>query len=1195
MKVGPMYLKKLHINGFKSFAEPADLSFDPGVTAIVGPNGSGKSNIIDAIRFVLGEQSTKSMRSRRMDDIIFSGNAAKKAKGAAEVVLTLSRDEEPDIEIARKLFRTGDSAYLMNGKNVRLRDIQEMFLDTGLGKNGYSIVSQGGVDNIINAGPQELRSIVEEAAGIASFKVRRTETERRLKSTRENIERIRDILQEIKKQLLPMEKQAVKTKRYQELYERLKAIELILFYNEESLSVKELQAAEKQLSELRFQVFDAEKRSAEQDKIYSSLKDRIEEASTTEANLVKQLSETKEALTEADKNEALSLNSAGFARRSLHSLTEETTHRADKEKELASQKQQLDLELTGLQKRVNDNHALIKAHEAQIDELTKKLAEHLDEKQRASENRRQAAFQAEEFRKTLLSQRTRLAQIQAAAESDISKTDELKNQLRERQAACAKLDRQTKEAETAYTQQTAACNLLREKVLNLREESRKLSEKLHQDKARLNMLENQKHYQEDLKRSYSGYHAAVKAVMKKNLSGVFGPMAELMSIPEAYTQAVQAALGARAQNVVVDTEDTARLCIDTLKREKAGRATFLPLDALHYRAVREDELVRFEQQPGFVGLASSVCVVSDRIRPAAESLLGRTVILKDFSSAAAFRRRFPGYTAVTTAGELFYPGGAVVGGSTGKETRSVLFRTAELDRIRAEYTKVSEALRASVEQYKRIAAQIDETDSRLKQETAEAAAVQKKLFEVQGRLDSERNQLEKDKLNFEQIRLSADGMSYECTQLQQQIASTEQSLEALTSTTMPVYDDAQENALREKLAALRSEKNGFEITRAGFEERLRTLTQSIAEKQEQQRLLADEALQMQEKKRAFLQEIEESETQKNSWKEKIVLLKSQIGVLEKQLTDASGTVARLSSERSVCEEKIKQFGRSHLLSSEAKSKAEQAAQRIRLSTKNRQDRIFDKYGVNFYMLEDDIQTLKSKVPEPTEEERRSLNSEISRLGPVNPDALTEYQTLLERNDALQAQYDDLLKAEADILEVIQELNTSMETRFAERFERLNIQFAKVFSLLFEGGHASLHYTEPESVLTSGVELTVSPPGKNPRHIALLSGGEKALTAIALLFSFIALNPAPFCIIDEIDAALDDSNIYRFTHYIEQIAASNQFIIVTHRKSTLRICEKIHGVSMAGNGISKLISVELSDYIEDGSSQTGAAPKPVRSA
>lgn len=1189
-----MYLKKLTLSGFKSFADPVELEFSKGVSAIVGPNGSGKSNITDAIRWVLGEQSTKSLRGKKMEDVIFSGTERKQPLNYAEVTLTLDNSEGyidnalDEIVITRKLFRSGESEYKINHKTCKLKDILELFMDTGLGKNGYSLISQGGIENIINASPAELRSIVEEAVGIVNYKTKKQEAERKLEHTQNNLERLKDILDEIEKQLKPLKAQSEKAKEYLEVREELKKVDLMIFYANMKTSGEELKKLEKQLADTRFELFETEKQSEQKDNQFQKAREQIRVISEKTDRLQQEIEELKQAVDSSEREQLVAGGKIDSETANRIRIQEEVASHINERKNLQKDYDELAEERSSLEasywEKVETAEGLKKERESlQADLEAEKNKQQETQKRRDAQER-----QRTELQENLVSLKTRYARWSTEKvfhENRIEETQ--KERLRIREAL--------EDIQTEALQNDKTAERLRQEVQTVKQHLDDTEKRVDTLRNQYNVLENNHkvstsklEYLKNIQQNYSDYFPAIRTVMtsKKHLgnlvNNVYGPVGELLSVDTRYTVAIDVALGAKSQNIVVENVDTASQCIQILKQQRAGRATFLPMDNLRYTVVDAKDVDKLKMIEGFEGLASELVDYAPRYRRVVESLLGKILVTTNFKTGRNVQKAIHSrYTVVTMEGEIFYPGGAIVGGESKKSKQSPLFKKAEIEKLEYE-------LKQQTREKEKVAAEGLQTKEALKrlQEQHHKALLRLNSVEQEAwRIEQNKKDLEAQLLEYDKMdeALQGDASNYLKREeaLKQAINEEEQKLSMLEESFKEEVESSSEyiEVIRDGIENLNRKISEERIELAKNNENIKSYDQQMTMVKEQIDTLDRRIERNQNDLKNCLTSIENLQRQCDTLK--TTAEGHRAAILEKEafLNDLAKTTETHQESSEKLEQEIKDLNHKIILLNEAKNNAEIAYNKLDMQMNHWEETIFDNYDMNFVMVEDIYSNLSKEDLDLTPENQRRLKGRIAAMGNVNVNAIEEYVALNERHGFMNGQYQDMIKAKEELETIIDNLYHSMEKQFAQKFMELQKIFSKVFSILFEGGRARIDYTDPENVLESGIELTAQPPGKNLRHISLLSGGEKSMIAIALLFSFLELNPSPFCVIDEIDAALDDSNIYRFTAYLEHIAKDNQFIVITHRKSTLEACDAIYGVSMAKNGISKLVSVRLSDYVE----------------
>ncbi len=1161
-----MFLKSLYISGFKSFAYPTKLDFTEDISAIVGPNGSGKSNISDAIRFVLGEQRTRLMRSQSMQDIIFSGTDSENPRGVAQVRLTMAREDQPDLIIERKYYRTGESEYYLNGTKVRLRDIQSEFLDTGLGKNGYSIISQGGVENIVGASPIELKELVEEAVGIAGYKVQQKETVRRLNIIQSNIERVSDILDEMEKQLKPLKKNADKTRQYLEISNTIRDIDLVSFYDSEVKSNYELKDLKQSLIDCNFAIIDLDKVGEQKDKSFIELQQKgqiLQKELNKLTEKLNNLNENKTSHFIKESNLSKEQESNKIRLENLQSRSEELKLQIEKDKsileDLLNQEQ-------NKQNQIDKINKILNSKTTELTNLEKELKEQENKYNPEYRQKLQEQINQKNLEKVQLE--TEKKQKEELREDSLNKLEKLKVEN-------AELNKKLEIIQKNRDDYNKEISVLNQKINELKSIYNQSDNKLNQLNNKLTIIENNINFQKNIKDSYSGFNEAVKAVMgysRKNPNiKVYGTVSELFNTDKKYQTAIQIALGYSAQNIVVENSNTAKILIDFLKHSQKGRATFLPLDSL--KDVKQTKKNEILSQPGVLGFANDLIKTQSKFKIVFNRLLGNTIIFNDYKEAQNFRKHTNRYTLVTLSGECFYASGAIVGGSIKKSTSRIFLPQQEIERLNREAKKFQN-LRNELQE------NLAKTTSELKSFENKKNNLVLKLNES----NNSYNQLKNKEFYNIREQKNLETLLPDLNKFAQLISEKESSLEQLKQKFEEISnhsDKLKENqkelevkvlSTKEKITSTKIDLNSYSNELKYLKTRIDEIQSRIDSNNEMVSLQKEEFNKFKKQISKQAQEISELTISKEN-------INLTLERLEKELSKKQEEFKNINSSRLKIEEEIKEVNKSRINEVEEKSRVERKIDKIEFRQKQLQDNIFEKYNQTFASIKDDIGRLRAQKKDLDEFEVRALKEELKGIGSVNINALDDYLGLKNRYSQLKENYDDLVESKGDVENTIESLNKTMSKQFKDKFKLLNSLFSEIFSILFEGGKSRLDYTDKNDILNSGIELYAQPPGKHLKNINLLSGGEKAMTAIALLFAFIQLNPTPFIIIDEIDAALDDSNINRFTNYIERIREDNQFIVITHRKGTIQMCNNIHGISMAADGISRCCSFEVSDYLK----------------
>ncbi|MGV8906250.1 MAG: chromosome segregation protein SMC [Acetobacterium sp.] len=1191
-----MYLKKLHISGFKSFADPVSLEFSQGISAIVGPNGSGKSNITDAIKWVMGEQSIKSLRGKKMEDVIFSGTDKKSATGYAEVVLVMDNtdgfltDYPQEVAISRKLFRSGESDYAINKKSCKLKEVHSIFMDTGLGKNGYSLISQGGIENIIASSPSELRSIFEEAVGIVSYKTKKNEAEKKLEQTQNHLDRLRDIMVEIEKQLGPLKNQSRKAKTWLTLHEELKTVDLVIFYEKMTTAVKDMGELQKNFKS-QLELCDADEKNIEE-------KDgRYQKLTIQNRELESLLDAGKRTLAtlRADYEQAQQEDIRCKSQFEANTITQERMHK----------------ELSGLAIEITENQGQISALKQKV-EQKKALLSHDQGKQTSLEETLKALLVEEQ------NEKERELIQHAAIISNQSQREVVEERLLKLRMAISETKTEADFVSKRLAGLTQDQTLNREITTALKTEAQKLGEEkstiktkqqrflevFNQTAASQKDLIGQGHtlsnnmkvnasktdYLKNIQKNYQDYFPAIRKLMTSEkilgeaIHQVYGPVGELISIDSRFIQAIDIALGGKSQNIVVANVKIASDCINLLKAQRLGRATFLPLDNLRYSLIDQRTRSQLQGFDGFEGIASELVKTPETYVKAIDSLLGRTIVATDFRAGKEIQKNLQGkFTVVTLEGEIFYPGGAIVGGQKKDSRQSPLFKKVEIENLEKEMIRQEVLLKKIHLQEQSEARVLSDYRDELKELEVTINLYKQKRWENNKQAETlthkttENSQAindlkEKNKL----LENNLDMLSGEMLEAEKSHAAIKQPLEE-TPAPRAVVDDIRLklDALREVISVMQMKvtQNNGEIN--GFEQQIHLIDEQLNRQSQRKMALEQELFQYEKKSIELIQRQKILETETIKLSEVLAKHRDKSKAAFDQQKENTRQLEKLRNE-------IKIVNHDLIIHNDQKNKLETKISSLQINMDHWEEAIYKSYELNYLMVEDIYEALADKKNREgldlSEERQRALKRKINALGNVNLSAIADYTEIVERHAFMKEQMDDLQAGKRELLDIINTLYDAMTDQFKEKFIILQEKFTRIFGILFEGGRAYLEFTDPTGILEGGIELVAQPPGKRLRHISLLSGGEKSMVAIALLFSFLEINPSPFCVIDEIDAALDDHNIYRYISYLKKIAKNNQFITITHRLKTLEVCDNLYGVSMSRDGVSQLVSVRLSDYI-----------------
>lgn len=1184
-----MFLKRLESIGFKSFAERIDLEFVPGVTAIVGPNGSGKSNIIDAVRWVLGEQSARSLRGSKMEDVIFQGSATRKALNVADVTLTLDNSTQTlplafdEVSVTRRVYRSGESEFYINQEACRLKDIIDLFLDSGLGREAFSIISQGKVEEVLSSKPEERRTIFEEAAGVLKYKQRKIKSEFKLKETEENLNRIKDIYYEIEQQVEPLRIQKKTAEKFLDLKSQLKQEEIALMITEiEQLHTNWTETVEtvkeQQFKEMKWQ---AENKQLEDDiegkrKALAKLDEEIEYNQTTLLECTKeieQLQTKNEVLIERSKHMGETKTKLNEQKIDVSTKKAEISKLLEEEKQLL---EELIQEEQGLQQEKSTLQQIIAEDPDQLASTIEDLkAEYIEvlNKQAANNN----ALQSIEQQKNQLTEKEtriqeKLRHTQAPLQNLTVKKQEKQNEIELQTSELTDKKEALQQYEAKKHDNTMALN----KAV---EQYNMTARELAKTKSRYEMLYEMK---TDFQGFYTGARHILKASNTNKLQSIQGAVIQLIDIPKPYLPAIETALGGSSQHIVTENEHSARKAIQWLKDRKLGRATFLPIATIQARTIPTHVLQHIESHDGFIGIAANIISYQPKYTNIMHHLMGNIIVAKDLKAATDIAKVIKNkYRIVTLEGDVVNPGGAMTGGAIKKKQQSLFTREQELHQL----SDVLKQLREKEQQFQELVQDKKKTEERIEEQ----------IQQIQLHFNSINQQYEEDLATLQQI-----DKEYEL--IQQERRSYELEERALHEEFVDCIDKMKElkdiqKHLQKELKQLNQQIDDETNKQSNYSQHMETskkklhhlelnltrLTERINRGQkENSRLTNDlEELHKQEKEiDEELQHIVELENTKNVQ----VQLTMEMAEKENHRVFLTETIAKQREERLASTKEVDTQNREY--KQEVKqlnefNKMMQAkeieANRLEVSLHNALEALQAEYTITYEKACQDYK--KSSNITQSRQAVTGLKQSIENLGNVNVAAIEEFEHIYERYAFLSEQQSDLLAAKETLHQVIAEMDEEMEKRFEETFLAIQKQFNHVFKELFGGGYAELRMTDPEALLETGIDIIAEPPGKKLKHLSLLSGGEKALTAIALLFAILRVRPVPFCILDEVEAALDEANVQRFARFLHQYANETQFIVITHRKGTMEEADVLYGVTMQESGVSRLVSVRLDDKKE----------------
>lgn len=1173
-----MYLKEIEIQGFKSFADKTKVVFDQGVTAVVGPNGSGKSNITESLRWALGESSVKSLRGGKMPDVIFAGTESRKPLNYASVVVTLDnndgfiKDAGQEIRVERHIYRSGDSEYKIDGKKVRLRDIHDLFLDTGLGRDSFSIISQGKVEEIFNSKPEERRAIFEEAAGVLKYKTRRKETESKLQQTQDNLDRLEDIIYELDNQIKPLEKQAENARKFLDLEGQRKAIYLDVLVAQIKENKSELESTEEELAQVQELLTSYYQKREQLEEENQNLKKQRQDLQAEMAKDQGSLMDLTSLISDLERKLALSKLESEQVALNQQEAQARLAALEDKRNSLSKEKSDKESSLALLEENLVQNNQKLNRLEAELlafsddpDQMIELLRE------------RFVALLQEEA--DVSNQLTRIEnELENSRQLSQKQADQLEKLKEQLATAREKARQQNAELETAKEQ---VQKLLADYQVCAKEQEEQKTSYQTQQSQLFDRLDNLKNKQaraqslENILKNHSNFYAGVKSVLqeKDRLGGIIGAVSEHLTFDVHYQTALEIALGASSQHIIVEDEGAATKAIDFLKRNRAGRATFLPLTTIKARTISSQNQDAIAASPGFLGMADELVTFDTRLEAIFKNLLATTAIFDtvEHARAAARQVRYQ-VRMVTLDGTELRTGGSYAGGAN-RQNNSIFIKP-ELEQLQKEIAEEEVSLRSEEASLKTLQDEMARLTERLEgiKSQGEQARIQEQGLSLAYQQTSQQvEELETLwKLQEEELNRLSDGDwqadKEKCQERLATIASDKQNLEAeieeIKSNKNAIqerYQNLQEEVAQARL--LKTELQGQKRYEVADIERLgKELDNLNIEQEEIQRLLQEKVDNLEKVDTELLaQQAEEAKTQKINLQQGLIRKQFELDDIEGQLDDIA---SHLDQARQQNEEWIRKQTR-------AEAKKEKVSERLR----HLQSQLTDQYQISYTEALEKSHELENL--NLAEQEVKDLEKAIRSLGPVNLDAIEQYEEVHSRLDFLNSQRDDILSAKNLLLETIKEMNDEVKERFKSTFEAIRESFKVTFKQMFGGGQADLILTEGD-LLTAGVEISVQPPGKKIQSLNLMSGGEKALSALALLFSIIRVKTIPFVILDEVEAALDEANVKRFGDYLNRFDKDSQFIVVTHRKGTMAAADSIYGVTMQESGVSKIVSVKLKD-------------------
>ena len=1184
-----MFLKRLEVIGFKSFAERIGIDFVPGVTAVVGPNGSGKSNVTDAIRWVLGEQSAKSLRGAKMEDIIFAGSDSRKPLNFAEVTLVLDNTDEriafpyTEVSVTRRVYRSGDSEYLLNNQQCRLKDITDLFMDTGLGKEAFSIISQGRVDEILNSRPDDRRSIFEEAAGVLKYKLRKKKAEHKLIETDENLYRVLDILHELDRRLEPLEVQASSAKDFVQMSTELKDFDIAILVHDLTTCAQSLHALKNEFAQLseseQMHANNISTLESQAKEIQKRLKELDDTLDAAQAKLVEATMEVERW----DGRKALMTEKRQNATNQLQQLEASLQEAKEEVLSLETQEQEKKQQFTEKQQEVQTLKQVIKQLEHSLNRSVSEIEQEMEEQK----NRYIDALNEEATVKNELKNiEQQLIQQKEMASRMTGQSDEIKQEL-------AQIVGEKERLIPAYTATTNELQSKFEAYKEMNNEFKMVSQSFDDKQTMLfkayqhqQQLKARKETLAELEADFSGFFHGVKEVLlardQGQLQGIEGAVAELIQVSGQYTQAIETALGASSQHIVTTNEQHAQKAISWLKQKRAGRATFLPKTVMKSRKINPSAIQLAMEHPAFVQMADALVTFDESNRSIVENLLGNVLVAANLEGASQIARLCGfRYRVVTLEGDIVNAGGSLTGGAI-KQQSSLFTRKAELDALTASLQELDASIytaeqsvatekeklavmREALEQMKLEHEQLTKVEMQQASRLRELEVAEKSLA---ARVSFASSETKDVKSREEMLLEKKEEATTRLKALASELVAINDVVEHLGK--VKLQSETEKDVLREQSAENRSQLAVVQEQLSQIQIMTADIALHLVRARQKVDNISQEITWLQTDESTKVLSDEEIEQQITSWKEKLETLTTSISQKKTEKAEQQQQLVSL-------EEQLKELQRIHKGFLEAIRANELKQNRLEFEMKNFNEQLEENYEITY---EDAIkQAMEIEDEEHMRRRVKLLKKSIEELGPVNLSAIEEYDRVVERHSFLSEQRNDLLEAKETLHEAIKEMDEEMTLRFTDTFYAIRKQFKLVFRELFGGGQADLVLLDPKNMLETGIDIVAQPPGKKLQNLSLLSGGERALTAIALLFSILNTRPVPFCILDEVEAALDEANVVRYSDYLKKFSRDTQFIVITHRKGTMEGADVLYGITMQESGVSKLVSVKLEDETE----------------
>ena len=1181
-----MYLKRLEMYGFKSFADKTVLDFMPGITTVIGPNGSGKSNISDCIRWVLGEQSLKSLRGTKSEDIIFAGTQNRKSLGYAEASMVIDNSdgklpiEYNEVVVTRRIYRSGETGYFINKTPCRLKDVLELFMDTGIGKDGYSIIGQGKIEEILSNKSEDRRHIFEEAAGIVKYRTRKADSEKKLEQTKLNLLRINDIISEIENNIEPLKNQSEKAKKFLNLREELKNVEVGLFlYNIENFK--------NQIDDILENIEILETNQVRENENLNELQVKKEELKEQVDSLIEKIEETQNLGFEGNQKREQYNSEIGVLAERLSNNKENYERYAFEIEDLEKQNKELEKEQNQKLEKKNNLFTNKEKFEKELKEKEEELAKYsktLSEKELEIESKKQIVQKNIDDKYEIVGE----VNTEKANYENLEKREKsLKNEIQETISELDSTRTNKEESSKSFYELEKSKNSINNNLLKIKSEKDMSSQKLKDYDTKINTYQSEYRIKEsrykflvETEKEKEGYAKSVKSLIEATekdsslAKGVHGVLANLISVDKKYELAIEMTLGASIQNIVTDTEEEAKKLVNYLRDNNLGRASFLPISSVKGQKVSG---INTSKVDGIIGIASDLIKTDKKYNEIILSLLGRTVIVEDINSAIKLARQNSyKFKIVTLKGDVINPSGAISGGSVATKTASILGRGKEIKALEKELFEIKskiEKLQAEKEKYENSISSLLEKFEEKQKEAQELEIVyateKQKIDTIDLEIEKLDSKLSKLRIDLDNIKNEKEENILKQKELTEKVSKMDEenaSLNIVIEEFTKLNRDNQKyiDDLNFDITNLKISVSSFDESEMSINEIMDRITSEMDKN----------TLSIQNKKSAREKIIVDNQ----ELDLKIEATKQQIIDLEKEILESSDKVEKLKQERTNKNEKLNNVEKDIESQNEKIENLKNHTSKLDLKKSKIElelNQIINKMWEEYELTPNTVGDIE-KIKNPTEVQKQvnSLRNEIRDLGSINVDAIKEYQELKERYDFMSEQRLDLEDSSSKLKKIISEMTETMKKQFAEQFKIINKNFGEVFTELFGGGKAELILADEENILECGIDIAVQPPGKKLQNMMLLSGGEKAFTAIALLFAILKMNPAPFCVLDEIEAALDDVNVYRFAEYLKKFSKDSQFLVITHRKGTMEAADTVYGITMEEKGISKLLSMKL---------------------